>query len=127
MIYELVSTKNDSLEFLKVFINSYLYGVGGLSDYTIQVHKCLEILITYVKVQEEKEKISEDERLMEDKMAILEYFVDEFNKELNEKDARIYELETEQAKNEQEIDGLINENVCLRRIIELNSGEDGTY
>ena len=49
------------------------------------------------------------------------------NRLLDEKEARIYELEDEQAKNEQEIDGLINENVCLRRIIELNSDDDGTY
>lgn len=63
----------------------------------------------------------------QEKKDIEEFYIAELNRLLDEKEARIYELEDEQAKNEQEIDGLINENVCLRRIIELNSDDDGTY
>ncbi len=125
MIYDLVSEKNDSLEFLKVFINSYLYGVGGLSDYTKKVHDCLKILIMYVKAQEEKEKISEKERLNEDKLAILEFYVNEFNRELDEKETKIYELETAKFQDEQDINALINENNELRRVLEINrEGEE---
>ena len=98
MIYDLVSEKNDSFKFLKDFIRYHLYNVGGLSVYTMNVHASIKTLITYIKCQEEKEKISEKERLNEEKMATLEFFVDEFNRELDEKDARIHKLEAENKK-----------------------------
>ncbi len=98
MIYELVSERNTSLKFLKDFISLHLCGVGGLSDYTKKVHNSIKTLIMYIKAQEEKEKISEDESIIQDKLAILEFYVNEFNKELDKKDDEIYKLKTENRK-----------------------------
>ncbi len=98
---------------------------------TIIEYKCQIIKEFYNDLSKYlKSKSYENERLsvlLQEKKDIEEFYIAELNRLLDEKEARIYELEDEQAKNEQEIDGLINENVCLRRIIELNSGEDGTY
>lgn len=111
-----VEHNSDNIPWLIGYLNEYVkIIIEGLWD---------NIFLLYSDEEQQNMNILRQER-----KDIETFYIAELNRLLDEKEARIYELEKEQAKNEQEIDGLINENVCLRRIIALNSGEDedGTY
>lgn len=117
-----IKDKIEELEHEVKYNPTYLHA-GTIIEYTCQIIKGFyNDLSRYFKSKSrEKERLN---ALAQEKVDIEEFYITELNRLLDEKETRIYELEDENKRNEQEIDSLINENVCLRRIIEINNDEE---
>ena len=103
---------SDNIQWLEEYLNEYVkIIIQGLWNNIFQV---------YSDEDQQKVKILRRER-----KDINAFYISELNRQLDEKEAKIYELEVKSFQDQQDINALIVENQDLKRVLEINrEGEE---
>ena len=107
-----IEYNSDNIQWLEEYLNEYVkIIIEGLWNTIFQVYS-----------DEDQQKIK---ILRKERKDIQAFYISELNRQLDEKEAKIYELEVKSFQDEQDINALINENNELRRVLEINrEGEE---